>query len=69
MTARTECPTCDGQKTRSCPCDRCRSPEGRAFGVMGHYDRECTDCDDEGLVCLYCGEARCDCDYNSMEAA
>lgn len=66
---RVPCGTCDGQKHRPCPCDRCRSPEGEAFGVMGHYDEECRDCDDEGMVTECCGLPICECDYNSMEAA
>lgn len=61
MAERTDCPTCDGQKVAPCDCPRCSTREGRAYGVMGHMDRVCEDCDENGLVCGYCGEATCDC--------
>lgn len=44
------CPACDGDRWVPCDCHLCRSPEGRACGVMGHVDRRCPVCEGRGEV-------------------
>lgn len=41
---REVCPACNGAGEVPCDCHLCRSPEGRACGVMGHVERQCPEC-------------------------
>ena len=43
-----DCWACDGQGFHPCDCQRCRTPEGEAWGTMGHGDEECEICRGEG---------------------
>lgn len=55
---RDRCTLCGGTGEVECGCHRCRSPEGRACGVMGHFPEQCPECEGHGEVpvpCLGCG--------------
>lgn len=45
-----DCWACAGVGYFECDCPRCMTPEGQAYGVMGHVLTDCTVCGGEGVL-------------------
>ena len=45
-----DCWACEGAGEHPCDCRYCSTPEGRAYGKIGHHPERCVICKGEGKL-------------------